>query len=210
MTTLVLVRHAACDAGTGRSARLCGWYDAPLTPLGCEQVQLLRERLWFEPAVSAVYASTLRRAAETAWAAPMAALLSDSLREIHCGVLDGEPLAEIEARHPDLWRRNLAQIDEDFGWLGGETYRRFRERVLRAIDTIAARHAGERVLIVTHAGVISQIMGTLAGLTAARWEEFRPGNASITEIDWAGGASKVRRFDDRRHLEIAASLAIAA
>ncbi len=164
---------------------------------------MLRERLRIDPPPSAVYASTLRRAAETAaGAAPIAPLLADSLREINCGVLDGEPLAEIQARHPDLWRRNLAQDDENFSWIGGESYRQFRERVLGAVNAIAARHEGERVLVVTHAGVISQVMGALAGASAARWEDFRPGYASITEIDWGDG-SRVRRFDDRSHLATA-------
>jgi len=157
-----------------------------------------------------VYASTLRRAAETARAAPAPPVFSDSLREINCGVLDGEPLAEIEVRHPDLWRRNLAQTDEEFGWQGGETYREFRARVIEAMDGIAARHTGERVLILTHAGVISQVMGILLGLSAARWEDFRPGNASMTEIEWANGSSRVRRFDDRTHLRRQAGFAIAA
>ncbi len=153
-----------------------------------------------EPTASAVYSSTLRRAAETARAAPLEPLPADSLREINCGVLDGRPLEEIRARHPELWRRNLAQNDEDFNWLGGESYRQFRRRVLEAVSAIAANHKQERVLIFTHAGVISQVLGALAGVSAARWEDFRPGYASITEIDWNGGSPTVRRYDDRSHL----------
>ncbi|HOK47008.1 MAG TPA: histidine phosphatase family protein [Bryobacteraceae bacterium] len=200
MATLVFIRHAACDSGTGSAARLCGWYDVPLTPLGCAQTERLREWLRMEPTASAVYSSTLRRAAETARAAPLEPLPADSLREINCGVLDGRPLEEIRARHPELWRRNLAQNDEDFNWLGGESYRQFRRRVLEAVSAIAANHKQERVLIFTHAGVISQVLGALAGVSAARWEDFRPGYASITEIDWNGGSPTVRRYDDRSHL----------
>ncbi|CAN5749340.1 hypothetical protein BH24GEM1_BH24GEM1_31730 [soil metagenome] len=55
----------------------------------------------------------------------------------------------------------------------------------------------------THAGVISQILGALAGTSPARWEAFRPGNAALTEIDWTRGSGTVLSFDDRAHLPAA-------
>ena len=54
--------------------------------------------------------------------------------------------------------------------------------------------------MVTHAGVISQVVGALHGINAARWEAFRVGNASITRMQWQGGAGVVSCFDDRAHL----------
>jgi broad specificity phosphatase PhoE len=123
-----------------------------------------------------------------------------SLREICCGVLDGWPVAEVEQVYPDLWQANLSRSDDDFGWPGGETYRGFRNRVLRAIRRIARLHRGGRVAVVTHAGVISQIIGSLAGQPAARWQLFRPAPASLTELRWHGDVCRVLRFDDRRHL----------
>jgi broad specificity phosphatase PhoE len=55
---------------------------------------------------------------------------------------------------------------------------------------------------VTHVGVISQILGYLAGESAARWDLFRPGTASITEVCWKKRDSVVVRFDDRRHVAL--------
>jgi alpha-ribazole phosphatase/probable phosphoglycerate mutase len=166
-------------------------------------VESLRERLAHEPA-SALYTSPLRRAMDTALAAPpqlrQDLRLLNSLAEIHCGSVEGTPIDEIRQFYPELWTRNEAQQDEEFRWPGGETYRRFRRRVLRAIRAIAARHAGQRVLLFTHAGVVNQVLGVIAGQSAARWENLRPGNTALTEVVWEGTSGSVARFDDRLHL----------
>ena len=69
-----------------------------------------------------------------------------------------------------------------------------------ALDgAVISRHEG-RIALVTHAGVIGQILGALAGTSPAQWESFRPGNTGLTEIEWANGRRMVLRHDDRRHL----------
>ncbi|MGH2355075.1 MAG: histidine phosphatase family protein, partial [Chloroflexota bacterium] len=205
-TTLLLVRHGhVADNDAQPAARLCGWSDPPLSALGRRQVAWLRWRLHQEAPIAALYTSPLQRAKYTAQT--IAGLLGlrprrrHVLREISCGSLDGWPLAEVRRRYPQLWAANLAQRDETFCWPGGESYRAFRARALRAVQGIAAAHSGQRVLIVTHAGVISQIVGALAGTSAARWEAFRAGNASVTELLWQGDGGRVLRFDDRHHVE---------
>jgi broad specificity phosphatase PhoE len=204
-TALILVRHGhVVDNDAGGHARLCGWADPPLSPLGRWQARQLAERLRAEPVIAALYASPLRRAKQTAGAVAGALGLRPRLRpglqEIGCGTIDGWRLAEVKHRYPDLWAANLAQDDEAFRWPGGESYRTFRARALRIVRRIAAAHPGERVVIVTHSGLITQIVGALAGSSAARWEAFRTGNASVTEIHWRGDNGVLVRFDDRRHL----------
>jgi alpha-ribazole phosphatase/probable phosphoglycerate mutase len=214
--TLLLVRHGhVADNTLGDEARLCGWADPPLTPLGRAQAARVAEYLAGEPRPAALYASPSARAHETATALGhrlgLPPRLVPALREIHCGRLDGRPLAEVRRRYPELWARNLAQVDDDFRWPGGESYRGFRARVLAALGRIAAAHAGQRVVVVTHTGVISQAIGALDGTAAARWEAHRAGNASLTEVRWPagdvpgartgpGGAGTLVRFDVRAHL----------
>jgi broad specificity phosphatase PhoE len=183
---------------------LCGSHDARLSEKGRAQVEMLRRRLSQEDGFSAIYSSPLRRAIETAQAAP-ASLLSNlrivrSIAEIHCGSVEGMSLEDIRRTFPNEWMRNEAQQDEAFCWPGGETYRFFRKRVLRCVRSIARMHAGERVLLVTHAGVVNQVLGSLAGQSAARWENFRPGNTAITEVLWSDDSGRVCTFDDRSHL----------
>jgi broad specificity phosphatase PhoE len=201
---LVFVRHARVDCSRNGHALLCGRHDIPLSSTGRKQVEKLRERLACEPEFDALYSSHLRRAVETASAAPVSLQPSlrklRSLAEINCGALDGLPLEIVQREYSEYWEKNEAQTDEDFCWLGGETYRRFRQRVLRAVWRIARLHSGQRVLIVTHAGVVNQVLGTITGQSAARWHNLRPRNASVTRVLWDGEGGRVECFDDCTHL----------
>ena len=203
--TLLFVRHAAAQTMLNGHALLCGSYDPPLSPEGCRQVTGVRRLLEGESQLNAMYVSPLRRAVQTAAAAPERLRASirilRSLAEIDCGTLDGMPISEVKHQYRELWLQNEAQQDENFSWPGGETYVYFRRRVLRAVNTIARAHGGNKVLIVTHAGVINQVLGTIAGQSAARWETPRPRNASVTRVLWGSGGGSVVSFDDCSHLE---------
>jgi broad specificity phosphatase PhoE len=195
MTRLLLIRHGPVDAG----ARLYGWLDVPLSTSGLEAVEALTSRRQCVP--DAVYTSPLKRACAVAerlgllWnRAPIACA---SLKEIHCGALEGLPLAEFAHRYPALLARNNTQADDDFAWPGGESYRQFRARVVGSLTRIARAHAGDRVAVVTHCGVISQVMGTLQGRSAARWSDDRPDPLSGTEVVWsASGPQRVLTYND--------------
>lgn len=198
-TDLVLIRHAQTAMNGGSpDPVMCGWLDLPLTAIGEQQAAALAHRVEAE----VVYTSPLRRARDTARrCAENAALRAEpGLREIGCGRLEGVPLRVVERDYPEAWARNAAQIDDDFRWPGGESYAELRRRALASIDAIAARHGAARVAVVTHAGVITQLLGHLRGERPARWAAFRVGNASITEVAWARGHGEVRAFDVRAHL----------
>jgi Histidine phosphatase superfamily (branch 1) len=96
-----------------------------------------------------------------------------------------------------LWQRNLAHSDDEFRWPGGESYLEFRGRVLGVVQRLAAAHRGQRIAVVTHAGVISQVMGVLQGASPARWDLWRAANCSATEIRWRREAGTVVCFDWR-------------
>jgi broad specificity phosphatase PhoE len=192
-TRIVLVRHGHVDPrGT-----MCGWTDIPLTETGARQAAVLA-RIGLD--VDGVYSSTLARARDTARAVADSVTCDPRLREIGCGRLEGWPFLDIRETFPALWAANEAQLDEDFRWPDGESYRELRSRCVTAISGIAVRHPGGRVAVVTHAGVITQLLGYLLGTSPARWSSFRVGNASITTIDWLGARGEVRSYDVRDHL----------
>lgn len=185
---------------------MSGWTDFPLSDTGRQQASLLAVRLRTEGvAFDALYSSPLQRAADTARAIahrcrrPLE--LADSLREIGCGCVDGMPIPDVQRQFPEYWRENLAQSDENFRWPGGESYRELRDRCIRSMSAIALDHPQQLVAVVTHAGVISQVIGYLHGLNPARWECYRPGNCSLSEIEWRGESGQLLRFDDRAHLD---------
>jgi broad specificity phosphatase PhoE len=125
------------------------------------------------------------------------------LQEIDCGVLDGMRLEHVKRSYPDLWQANQLQSDDNFRWPGGESYRDFRFRCLRAVRTLTRKHPRGRIALVTHAGVISQLVGFLMGASPALWECYRVGNTALTEMDWERSGARLVRFGDQDHLHAA-------
>lgn len=203
-TILYLIRHAHTNANElSSTAAMAGWTDIPLSDLGEAQLACIRERLEIRGADLVIYSSDLTRARRTAEAVGGGRAVRSlrSLREISCGIVDGWLVNDVRSRFPELWQQNESQIDAGFAWPGGESYAEFRARVLRALGGIAARHAGGRVIVVTHAGVIAQAVGTIRGTSPAGWAKWRPGNCSVTTVAWEDRPRLVD-FDSREHLDI--------
>jgi broad specificity phosphatase PhoE len=205
-TTFLLIRHGhTAQNGPGARLRMSGITDFRLSDVGRREAhQLARFLAARSDHFASICMSPLSRARDTALALVAAGLgepvTVEDLREIDCGAFEGLELELVKRRHPDLWAANLRQDDEDFRWPRGESYRAFRTRCLGAVRELAARHRGERIAVVTHAGVVSQIVGSIAGTSAARWDLHRPGNTAVTELHWEGDTGTIARFDDRSHL----------
>jgi probable phosphoglycerate mutase len=130
--------------------------------------------------IDALYASDLRRAAETAEAIGQATGLSvrydPRLREIHQGQWQGLLVTEIERRSPDLfsrWREAPLAVTLP----GGESIAQMQERVLAAVEDIAQQHAGQRIAIVTHKLPIAVIQCRYQGIPLERIWDLIPSNA---------------------------------
>jgi broad specificity phosphatase PhoE len=203
-TRLILVRHGHTGAADGPDPIMMGWTDLPLTPRGEMEAEAVRDWLLRQPPAVAIYTSSLARARQTAAkieravAGPL--IVVDELREINCGEMDGWRVSEVQSRHPEIWQRNMDQNDEEFRWPGGESYREVRLRSFQAITRISSAHHGERVVVVTHTGVIAQLVGAMHGIQPARWSEYRPGSGSITELECQNNRLRLIRFDQREHL----------
>ena len=160
-----MARHGETD--WNRESRFQGHADTPLNEAGREQARALAERL-ADDGIAAVYSSPLRRAHETA--AIVAAALGlevesvDGLREVDVGSWSGLTRTEVEARFPEGFRRWL---ELDHGWDDGESYEELGRRVLAALRRLAARHRGERILVVSHGGPMRAAMAAAAEVTYA-------------------------------------------
>jgi len=183
---------------------MSGWDDLPLSELGRTQALAVAREIARRAPGAVIHASPLERTRTTARLIAEASggrvRFSAGLREIFCGEVEGMRLADVQARYPELWEANLREEEDGFRWPGGESYAELRERCLAAVRAIAAEHPGERVVVVTHAGVIAQVLGWLRGTPAGRWSCALPGNCSITAVAWKGERGSVLRFDDRDHL----------
>lgn len=181
-TTILLARHGESDWNATK--RWQGWADRPLTDLGREQARELATRL-SDTDLNAVYASDLQRARETAEIVARTKGLvvetTPDLREVDVGSWSGLTRAEAEQRFPDQYARWLAGGE---GWEDGETYEQLGERVLRALHAIAAKHDGDRVLLVAHGGSIRAIHAAALGVdvhTYRRVQRVEP-NATLSAV----------------------------
>src|SRR5690349_11779156 len=146
VATLLLVRHGETDWNA--EGRLQGHTDRPLNDYGREQARRLAEQL---EQIDAVYASDLSRARETA--------------EIVAGRLGLPVVIDPDLREKDWGTWEGLTSDERLGVeYAGETTEAHRDRVLAAVQRIAERHPGERVLVVTHGGCLRRIQAAVAGV----------------------------------------------
>lgn len=159
-TRIVLARHGETD--WNRIGRWQGHADPPLNGIGRHQAEELADGL-AEDGIAAVYSSDLRRASETARVVGERLGLSvtedPALREIDVGSWSGLTREEVSERYPEGFARWLdGEIGHD-----GETREQLTERVVAAVERIAAAYDGETVLIVTHGGAIRALRRHAAG-----------------------------------------------
>jgi broad specificity phosphatase PhoE len=193
-TTILLVRHGETD--WNRERRWQGHADPSLNALGREQAGALAETLAVDPP-AAIWSSDLARARETAEIVAarldLPVRLDQRLREVDVGEWSGLTRAELEVGHPDGLRRWLEGTGE--GWQHGESYEHMQERVLEALHELAAAHAGERVLVVSHGGPIRAVQAAIDGIGVAESRRRRgpAENAVVLAVTVEGGV--LRRLD---------------
>ena len=182
MTTILLARHGESD--WNRSQRWQGFADRPLTDLGRRQAAELAARLK-ETELDTIYSSDLRRARETAEIVARSKGLevhaTPDLREVDVGSWSGLTRAEAEAQFPEGYARWLGGGE---GWKDGETYEQMSERVVPAVQRIAALHDDRRVLVVAHGGSIRAVHAAALGLDVhsyRRIQRVEP-NATLSAV----------------------------
>ncbi|MCY4014165.1 MAG: histidine phosphatase family protein [Gammaproteobacteria bacterium] len=202
-TELVVIRHGETEFN--RRGLYQGHADSPLTPLGEAQALRLAPRLRSLDCTATVHCSDLgraRRTAELLVQAPAHRVCEDvALRERCYGVFEGLSRTEIAAQYPDA-RIASGAANPDYTPPGAETQDEFNGRVIGAFDRIANEHAGERVIVVTHGGVVTAFARYVLGVPADAPRRFDIGNTSLSLLyreDVRGWM--VRFLGDMSHLE---------
>jgi len=200
---LLLVRHGQSEAyQEGTQFPLTeGHGDPPLSALGLGQAREVCGRL-AGAEIDAIYVSTLRRTAQTA--APLAARLGvtprvePGLREVYLGEWEGGLYRKMVAEMHPIAQRMFAEERWDV-IPGAESLVSFDGRVRAAIVRLAAEHAGQRVAVFTHGGVIGQALALASG---SRQFAFNTAdNASISRLIVTADRWYVRSFNDTAHLD---------
>ncbi len=181
---MILVRHG--QTADTLAGRLSGRRSTPLTEDGRAQASRAAAQLAGLHRLDALYTSPLKRAQETASIIGAAlgcpALPDHRLEEMHFGQIEGLTDDELKTQLPDLYAAAEDRRDLRFRWPGGESRAEFRARARGAFEEIVARHAGQRVGVVSHGGVISVI---LQGIDADRtpfWRGYLLDTCHMVEV----------------------------
>jgi probable phosphoglycerate mutase len=199
-TVLTLVRHGETEWNA--AGRIQGHLDIPLSDTGLAQAAAIGRRLGGE-AFDAILSSDLERALQTS--RPIVrhlgqTILRDArLRERHLGVLQGLTGEEAAIRQPQAWgafkARNPEAVLE-----GGETLGEFSQRVVGLIDELLTTHAGRRLLLVTHGGVLDAAYRHATGMPLDALRDFPIYNASVNVLRHRGSVWAIESWGDISHL----------
>ncbi len=171
-TAFVLIRHA--ESIWNAEERWQGQADPPLSARGVAQAEAIAREL-AQQRVDGLLSSDLRRAWQTAEivgrALGLEARSDPRLRELDVGRWAGLTRSEIEAIDAALLGRFEAE-DPAVRAGGAESRAEIRARVRGAFRELAQAHPGERLVVVTHLGVVRALRpGT--ELANAEWIELR-------------------------------------
>jgi len=180
-SVVTLVRHGETSANVDGVWH--GSLDSALTERGRSQAERVADHLARTRAdASALYASPLARARDTARPIAerlgLAPRIEDDLREYDLGAWEGISYAEL-AREHRLFERMRADPDWQPG--GGESARQVAERLAGRLAAIAARHAGERVIVVSHGGALTLGLGLLLDRELSVWRRVMD-NCAISDL----------------------------
>ena len=202
-TRILAIRHG--ETAWNVDTRLQGHLDIPLNETGLLQAQHLARALAESEAMDAVYASDLSRALTTAQAiaevAGQTVTTHMGLRERHFGAFQGRTYNEIETELPDHawhWRKRTPD------WTppgGGESLVALRDRVVATVNDIAARHAGQNIVLVAHGGVLDILYRAATRLELQAPRTWQLTNTAVNRLLWTPEGLSLVGWGDTRHLE---------
>jgi broad specificity phosphatase PhoE len=179
-----MMRHGETVANTQQI--LLGREDSPFTEAGSSQpgrvAQHLRSR-----SLACVYCSPMARARRTAdlvlevlgEALPLE--IDAALAEIDAGEFTGYTFEQVRARVPP------DAVVGAFRYPGGESWRDVQRRAVEFVFGLESRHAGDAVLLVTHAGVIAALVAEYLGEPIERYIRSRFGHDFLGQLTVEAG-----------------------
>ena len=202
-TRILAIRHG--ETAWNVDTRIQGHLDIPLNEVGLRQARHLAQALAQHEAIHAIYASDLSRAHTTANAIAQATTQSVTahagLRERHFGQFQGRTFSEIEAELPEHalhWRKRTPE------WVppgGGESLLMLRERILKTVDELAARHTGQQIVMVAHGGVMDILYRAATRLDLQAPRTWQLTNTAVNRLLWTPQGLSMVGWGDTSHLD---------
>lgn len=182
ITRIDLLRHGETTAGVC----FLGATDAPLNAVGWQQMQTAIMRESYQQFISSPLKRCADFAQKTSQENKIQLTIENELQEINFGDWEAKTTEQI-------WQTESTQLK--LFWQDpikntppkGECYAEFQERVNWAFKKIANTYQGKHILLITHGGVIRQILSEILTLDFKQAQKIR--------IDYAG-LSRVEYYDE--------------
>jgi broad specificity phosphatase PhoE len=193
--TLLLIRHAAhVELGRLLSGRR---RDVALSREGLEQAEIVADLLAVEP-LAAVYSSPRERAYYTARSVAEAhelpVTIADELDEVDFGDWTGTAFNDLEGDPAwNAWNEARATARPP----GGESMAEAVARAARALEAIAAEHAGRTVACVSHCDVIRGVLAHYLGLPLDNLLRFDIDPASVSRLALGNWGARIMTVNER-------------
>ncbi|SPO53837.1 Alpha-ribazole-5'-phosphate phosphatase [Pseudomonas sp. JV551A1] len=174
---LDLLRHGETEQGGLR-----GSLDDALTDKGWAQMRgAVAEAGPWEVLVSSPLQRCAHFAEELGERLNLPVQREAALQELHFGDWEGRSAAQIMEDQADALGRFWAD-PYAFTPPNGEPVEAFAERVLAAVERLSRQHAGKRVLLITHGGVMRLLLARARGLPRAQLLQVEVGHAALMRL----------------------------
>lgn len=154
--------------------------------------------------VAAIYSSPLKRALETASIIARQLNISvqplEGLIDINFGSWQGLSPEEAAKQDGQLYQKWL-EHPQLVRFPEGESLDVVRDRVLAAVDELAARHVDQAVILVSHKVVCQVLMCAMLGLDNSHFWQVRQDVNAINILELRDGAPLVILVNDTCHLK---------
>ena len=201
MTQFILVRHGQTE--WNREERFRGRADLLLNETGLRQALAAGLHMKGWP-IAAIYSSPLKRALETAKI--IANQLGLPVKPLH-GLIDidfgdwqGLSTKEAAEQDSELYKTWL-EFPHQVRFPGGESLADVRQRVLAAVDGIAAEHGGHTVILVSHMVVCRVLLCAMLGLDESNFWQVEQDVCAINAFEVRDGVPTVTLVNDTCHLK---------
>ena len=183
-TELILIRHG--ETVWNSQQRMQGHSNSDLSEEGRAQIESLGQ--WMKNvSFDHIYSSDSLRARQTAEAITKYSghtlKIDQRLREKNLGVFEGLTTEEAKERHPEIFRLFKTAgsnyvIDE------GESTQQLLDRALEFIEEIRLLQPDQRVVLVTHGGVVRVLIKHTLGLSVGSPTRFLIKNTGLFRLVW--------------------------
>jgi broad specificity phosphatase PhoE len=193
-TTIDFIRHGEPVGGRRYRGHAI---DDPLSEKGWAQMwSAVEGGQWQQVLTSPLLrCQEFAQALATRQAIPVA--LEQRLQEVGFGSWEGQRPEEIEQQKPQEYTAFYADpINQRPA--GAEPWEAFSQRVVAAFEDLQQRYAGQRLLVVTHAGVIRAVLAHVLQASARAAYGIKVANAGLTRFQCQGSLCSLQFHNRRR------------